>query len=224
MSISNDESLIFYLATILKTNIFKMCMNQNSCHVIQKCLGCWNESKKRFIYEIVRENSFEICKNRWGCCIYQRCMDYADDVNKLRLAQSINSYLFDLIQDPYGNYVIQFILDLEVEILVNSIVDYLTISENCESFYSLCCQKFSSNVIEKCIRVSSRCQRNKLIEMIMQKVDFLLEDAFGNYVLQTALDFSDEMQRNCLYNLINKKMIDIQHMPHGKKLFSKICG
>ena len=219
---SEDYPLRTCLIQILKPYVLKMCINQHSCHVIQKCLANWKESEKAFIYDIVKINCFEICTNRWGCCIYQRCIDYVDEFGKLSLAQSVNSHLFDLMQDAYGNYAVQYILDLEIALLTHSIVERLIEDRNADEFSILCCQKFSSNVIEKCIRISNRMERTHFIQKMILNVDNLLEDAFGNYVLQTAVDFADEFNRECLYSLIDKKMSKIQHLPHGKKLYSKI--
>jgi hypothetical protein len=56
----------------------------------------------------------------------------------------------DLVQDPYGNYVCQYIIDLSGGVFADAII---------QRFYgnicSLSVQKFSSNVVEKCIRVAN---------------------------------------------------------------------
>jgi hypothetical protein len=63
--------------------------------------------------------------------------------------------------------------------------------------YILSVQKFSSNVIENCIRTAQPETRRLLIDeltnpTVMQK---LLHDSFANYVVQTSLDFADQDQR-----------------------------
>jgi hypothetical protein len=52
----------------------------------------------------------------------------------------------DLVQDPFGNYAIQFAIDIFGKIECKNIIDAI-----CEEIISLSLQKFSSNVVEKCI-------------------------------------------------------------------------
>src|SRR4051812_45657172 len=57
-------------------------------------------------------------------------------------------------------------------------------------------QKFSSNVVEKCLKQSSSHWRTIIIrELIAQPaVSELLRDRYGNYVLQTALSVANAQQ------------------------------
>jgi hypothetical protein len=220
--LSNELTLKRYLAKTLQPHAVKMSMSQNSCHVIHKCLVSWEKEEIEFLFECIKDNCRQICINRWGCCLYQRCMDYMNSHNKLYLARAVIENVFELIQDPYGNYAIQYALDLEDSFLINSIIDRVLNERNSKEICEFCCHKFSSNVIEKCIRLSNRHQRSMLISIITECVDKLIEDPFGNYVLQTSLDFAEESQKDILYHLIDQKMHLIENMPHGKKLYSKI--
>ena len=53
----------------------------------------------------------------------------------------------DLVQDAFGNYVVQFVLDLNIPD-VNTRLAYIFTANMLE----LSRQKFSSNVIEKCLQ------------------------------------------------------------------------
>jgi hypothetical protein len=49
-------------------------------------------------------------------------------------------------------------------------------------------QKFSSNVVEKCLKEACKPKRTKIIHEIINdpKLPHILVDQFGNYVIQTA--------------------------------------
>ena len=190
-----NDSLRSQLSLILQPHVVEMCKHQHSCHIIQRCLVSWNRSDNFFVYEQVKMYALEICTNQWGCCIFQRCMDYMENEHKVSMAQKICENLIVLIQDPFGNYVVQYILDMEIDFLIHSTIDLILAQCNSPKFLEFCCQKFSSNVMEKCIRVANRSQRRLLIDCVIGHVGSLLEDAFGNYVLQTALDFAEEDQK-----------------------------
>jgi len=50
-------------------------------------------------------------------------------------------------------------------------------------------QKFSSNVIEKCLEFNTNEVRDQMVEEILQAPSFyeFLVDQYGNYVIQKAL-------------------------------------
>ena len=89
-----------------------------------------------------------------------------------------------LVQDPYGNYVVQYLLDLRRPELTLGIALGLQ-----GAFVELSLQKFSSNVIEKCLRAGD----GRVISVVCAEVTEssqlgqLLHDKFANYVLQTIL-------------------------------------
>lgn len=58
-------------------------------------------------------------------------------------------------------------------------------------------RRFSSNVVEKCIRVADPEVRRGLVEEVLDrsKLEKLLRDSYGNYVIQTILDYCEMKQR-----------------------------
>ena len=57
--------------------------------------------------------------------------------------------------------------------------------------------RFSSNVVEKCIRVADPEVRKTLVGEVLNRsrLEKLLRDSYGNYVIQTILDYCDMAQR-----------------------------
>ena len=88
----------------------------------------------------------------------------------------------------------------------------------------LSAQKFSSNVIEKCIRVADPASRKLLIDELIDeaRLESLLRDSFANYVVQTALDYAEPAQRAQLVNCIRPILPAIRNTPYGKRIQSKL--
>jgi hypothetical protein len=63
------------------------------------------------------------------------------------------------------------------------------IKELCGKFVRLSMNKYASNVVEDLLRVSNQ---NDVVEEIMRSHNFLnvLQDSFGNYVVQRALQYT----------------------------------
>ncbi len=84
----------------------------------------------------------------------------------------------------YRNYVVQYILDLKTawsstEVMVRLEGNYAFLST----------QKFSSNVVEKCLKLGVEEPRARLVRELMTSPHLgqLLQDQYANYVIQSAL-------------------------------------
>ncbi|KAI8897663.1 armadillo-type protein [Globomyces pollinis-pini] len=190
----------------------------NGNHVIQKCLSKLSHIDNQFVFDAVSRNCMQVATHRHGCCVLQRCIDHATDIQRSQLVNEIARHALALVQDPFGNYVVQYVLDLG-EIKYSECIVKPFIGNVC----LLSVQKFSSNVIEKCIRVSGQKLRASLINELLDqdRLEKLLCDSFANYVVQTALDYAAPDQRVKLIDCIRPILPVIRNTPYGKRIQSK---
>jgi hypothetical protein len=146
----------------------------------------------QFIYDAVTDHLVAVATHRHGCCVLQRCFDHGSQAQREQIVQAVVSHAIQLVQDPYGNYVIQYILDFGPGDNAN-----LVIEQFLGHVAHLAMQKFASNVMEKCIRVADHALRKNLIDELIDraKLENLLRDSYANYVVQTALELADPLQR-----------------------------
>ncbi|KAL1583038.1 hypothetical protein WHR41_08483 [Cladosporium halotolerans] len=203
----------------MRYDVVQLIQDLNGNHVIQKCLNHLSSADAQFIFDAVGVHCVPVGTHRHGCCVLQRCVDHASGAQKTELVRQISDHAFHLVQDPFGNYVVQYILDLN---------DQRFIEPLCKHFkgivVQLSKQKFSSNVIEKCIRVAGDESRRALIQEITpaQELEKLLRDSFANYVVQTAFDYADDDQKAVLAANLRPILPTIRHTPYGRRLQSKI--
>ncbi|KAJ2382888.1 hypothetical protein GGI23_007269, partial [Coemansia sp. RSA 2559] len=207
------------IVNALKDSVVMLIRDLNGNHVIQKCLGRLSSKNNQFIYDSVARSCTDVATHRHGCCVFQRCIDYSSVGQKGQLVDVIITQALTLVQDPFGNYVVQYVLDLGVpeysEPVIRMFVNHIC---------GLSVQKFSSNVMEKCIRIASPATRKMLITPLMQRerLDMLMRDSYGNYVVQTALDFADSQVRAELIEAIIPLLPLIRHTAYGKRIFIKL--
>lgn len=203
----------------LRFDVVQLIQDLNGNHVIQKCLNHLSPEDAQFIFEAVGTHCVIVGTHRHGCCVLQRCIDHASGLQKGTLVDQIISNAYTLVQDPFGNYVVQYILDLSEPCFTEPL---------CRSFANnivfLSKQKFSSNVIEKCIRCAGPETKRTLIQEITvpAELEKLLRDSFANYVVQTAMDFADEETKALLVENIRPILPSIRHTPYGRRIQSKI--
>ncbi|KAJ5787073.1 Armadillo-like helical [Penicillium paradoxum] len=205
----------------LQHHVVDLVQDLNGNHVIQKCLNRLTSEDAEFIYEAVGGNCVVVGTHRHGCCVLQRCIDHASGHQKARLIAQITSHSFALVQDPFGNYVVQYILDLAEPSFTNPLC--ATFGGNIPQLSK---QKFSSNVIEKCLRTADNYMKREMIEEFLMgnELEKMLRDSFANYVVQTAMDFCDLETRNRIVEAVRPILPSIRQTPHGRRIAGKIMA
>ena len=220
----------------LDHQVVDLIQDLNGNHVIQKCLNKLNPQDSevlhqskfddstnalQFIFNAVGNNCVTVGTHRHGCCVLQRCIDHAVGYQRAHLIKQITDNAFHLVQDPFGNYVLQYIVDLEESCFTDPL---------CEAFRgqipSLSKQKFSSNVIEKCLRGAQKNVSCAMIEEMLStnELEKLLRDQYANYVVQTAMDYGDAEIKARLIDAIRPILPAVRQTPHGRRIQSKILA
>ncbi|RDW70768.1 putative RNA-binding protein [Aspergillus mulundensis] len=205
----------------LKDHVVELVQDLNGNHVIQKCLNHLTAEQSQFIYDAVGAQCVKVGTHRHGCCVLQRCIDHASGDQRAGLIEQITNNAFDLVIDPFGNYVVQYILDLAEGHFTDPL---------CHAFLgripALSRQKFSSNVIEKCLRTAEPGMRRRMIDEMLTggELDRLLRDGYANYVVQTAIDFADPETRIRVVKAVEPILPSIRNTPHGRRIASKIAA
>ena len=159
--------------------------------------------------------------HRHGCCVLQRCIDHATGFQRAHLIAQITDNAFHLVQDPFGNYVLQYIVDLQESCFTDPL---------CYTFQGqipqLSKQKFSSNVIEKCLRGAQHSVTRMMIDEMLNtnELEKMLRDSYANYVVQTAMDYGDPEIKGRLVDSIRPLLPAVRTTPHGRRIQSKISA
>ena len=179
----------------------------------------------QFIFDAVAASVEDVARHRHGCCVIQRCLDSRHSAARTHLVTRIVEKSLELMQDAYGNYVVQYVLDVCGDDEVHSV---------CESVIGKVCllavQKFSSNVMEKCLeRCTDRVREEYLNELNdSDRIRELMMDPFGNYVVQRALSVSTHAQAIRLVETMKPHLSSqngggIRNTAGGRRILGKIC-
>lgn len=149
----------------------------------------------------------------------QKCLDCSEGEQKEHLLDEIIANALTLSEDTYGNYVMQFVLDLKIPHVTARILRQLE-----GSYASLSIQKCSSNVVEKCLKESEEEQRARIVRELINDPNALgiMQDPYGNYVMQRALKFSKGPIRSAIVNLVERESAALINHPFGKRVVAAI--
>lgn len=214
----------------LEQKVIELCMDQNGNHVIQKLLqSTWPAGA--FIVDAILESFLQVAMSKHGCCVLQRSLDCADWKRRQALISSVTSHALVLVQDRFGNYVVQYVLDLcnngsatgeSVAVVQNAL--RLICNSLLGNIAHLSTQKFSSNVVERCLEKGPEDLKLLFIEELCSAPNIadLLRDQFGNYVIQRALSVSSLDQGMHLVKIIRPHLHYMQHSSGGRRILAKV--
>jgi len=207
------------IAMAISPRTMDLIRDMNGNHVIQRCLASLPAQDSSFIFERVTQECFSVATHRHGCCVLQRCLDHATSANREALIAEIITHVPKLVVDPFGNYVVQYILELRQPPLTHAVVTAL---QGC--FTELSLQKFSSNVIEKCLKSGD----SEVVTMVAREListralATLLHDPFANYVMQTLLTVISDEEIETLVDRMGPHLPSLRSTLYGKRIQAKL--
>ncbi len=230
---SNEETAADVLTKALTPAAARLCIDSHGNHVIQRILLKLGHKHSKFVFDAVAESVGDVARHRHGCCVIQRCLDSPPGPARSNLVCRIVDKSLELMQDAYGNYVVQYVLDVcsddDVHAVCESVIGKVNL---------LAIQKFSSNVMEKCLeRCSDRVKEHYMQELSdPERIRELMMDPFGNYVVQRALSVATHTQAVRLVEAMRPHLIaqspgtpngqrngGVRNTAGGRRIMAKIC-
>ena len=177
---------------ILENKVVTLVNDSNGHHIIQKALSSLKPEQNQFIFDEIESKVMEVAMHKQGCCVMQRCIDFTNNEQRVtqqiflmftpikeKLAMAVVKCGIPLVQDQYGNYVVQYILEQQgLEDQKHEISEILS-----KHILNLSKQKFSSNVLEKCVKLDIGNFRSAMFEVLQnpEQLPYMITDEYANY-------------------------------------------
>jgi len=188
------------IVDVIRPSVVQLAKDTKGNYLIQSFLKQFPPQRNQFIFDAILAHTVDVASHKVGCTLLNRCIDYANESQVSALVNGVALRALDLVQDQFGNYVIQHIITTKpsfAPVIIAGLLGHIP---------ELSVQKFSSNVIEKCLQVSVSSNPELYNSIITEITDAdllaLLQDRYANFVIQTALDVADETQHARLVKLI----------------------
>jgi hypothetical protein len=200
----NNENEIEMILNALNGKILDLCKNTQGVHVIEKIIICFNEDIIKEIYDVIIENFYQLAINQNGLFVCKKIIyQCKKEENLIRIRDILSKESLNLIYNQYGNYTIQVAVETWNKEFFEPIIENFY-----NNFVQLSCQKYSSNVIEKCLEKSGNKILNRYIDEVCKNNNIitLIKNGYGNFVLQKSFKLSNGRSRIKLINSIKKNI------------------
>jgi len=212
------------VANELSGSILNLVYDKNGNHVVQKMIQCLNSNEISFVADEIIGKTYSLAKHPYGSRVIQRLLEKLHRTSVQPLLNEIKEHTVTLSKNQYGNYIIQWIIKnciWERREIVSKLIGRVA---------ELSREKFSSNVIEEAFKRSSQDDVRALAKELLLEVSpskgrysplvLLVNDEFGNYVVQTLVESSTGNFRQKLVHILSK--YGKLNKNYGKKLLAKV--
>jgi len=219
IEVISSPEVVAMVIGVLSKHVVELTKDLNGNHVVQRCLHHLSSSDNQFIYDAISRHCVVVATHKHGCCVLQRCIDYATEQQREQIIRVVVENVLELVQDAFGNYVVQYVLDLG-----DAKVCAAMMTEMLGSISTLAVQKFSSNVIEKCLQIADPKLRVAITTELFHSdaIYDLIQDPFGNYVIQKALSVATPARFVELVAILRPHVMALKNTPFGKRIQSKL--
>ncbi|MED6118394.1 hypothetical protein PIB30_002100 [Stylosanthes scabra] len=193
--------------------------NANGGYVIQQCVKLFTPPCQKVIFDEIARNCVEVATDKNGCSVIQKCMAHAEGLPIRLLVQSIILNSAILSADKYGNYVVQYLVKRNT---VEPPVIEMIISQLDGCYVELSMNIHGSHVIEALFKHSEPAYAAIIIMKLVKSPKFVdvLQDPYGNYVAQRALEYSTGSVHKTLANEVYSNYAYLRAHRYGKKVLT----
>ena len=161
-------------------------LDSKGTHVLQKFISNSVDEEREQLNKNIINIIDKLIIDQFGVCVLIKLVKHSKDK---MISKAIANYITDndplsFIQHPYANYAVQILINSTDLSYCDNIIE--TIVNN---YLSLSMQKFSSNVVENCIKYGNENCVKKIYKAIIEqeKLESLLNNNYGNFVLEKLI-------------------------------------
>ncbi|URE35119.1 Pumilio domain-containing protein C6G9.14 [Musa troglodytarum] len=242
LEVCSEEQLLQILLLLKEdpADLVNISLNIHGTRAVQKLIGSLKTRQQiALVISAIKPGFLDLIKDLNGSHVLQRCLEsfkvednkflklflvfafFTLHLHKLCINQLHNCYcIIKLMRSLFcsRNYVVQYILDLR-----NPLATANLVSQFEGKYVQLSVQKFSSNVVEKCLKTFGEDDRATIIIELLSVSHFdqLLQDPYANYVIRSAIENS----KGSLYTALQKASLPheaaLRTNPYCKRIFSR---
>lgn len=150
----------------------------------------------------------------------------------MRVISALNQEAVQLTMNMHGNHVIQAFLMIFKASNHPADKDYSGSDQTglyTQFIFNACMQncieigmhKHGCCVMQRCLEKGTRSQKLELANHIIQHMDYLIEDPYGNYLVQNVLKLEDEDKNEQIFKQIAKDFIRLSQLKFSSNVIEK---
>jgi len=186
-------------------------------YLVQKLFEHCDDSQRLLLVKRCSPSLPSVCVNMHGTRAVQRMIDFLSTSEQIsHVCASIAPSSVSLMKDINGNHCIQRCLQ-RIKPPFNQFIYDAALESCCE----LSCHRHGCCVIQRCLDFASPVQRKTLVERIILHSLVLVQNPFGNYVVQYVLDLSELEYTSAIVHQLEGNLVELSVQKFSSNVVEK---
>jgi pumilio RNA-binding family len=184
-------------------------------YVVQKLLDFGSPKTKSDIRDTLEGEILPLSLQMYGCRVVQKALESLDEDDLPRILREFHNNVLSCIQDQNGNHVIQKCIevlnsrarkaaslgDMHRAKFLSEQVDFV-IDDVLANTTLLSCHPYGCRVLQRILEHCVEQKKITLLDEIKKCHKTLLDDQYGNYVIQHVLQYGREEDRDSIVQIV----------------------
>ena len=216
----------------IKPTLINIIEHQYGNYLIQKLIEIliFQENKELFksLFLVIDPRLYEISIHIYGTRFFQRTLEKlennyskieTDELDQV-FKNLINNYLYKLCIDKNGNHVYQKIIKMFPKEKNDFLFDKLY-----DIALEISLLEQGVTIFQTAFEYSSKEQRDKICNKIIDNIQILINDQYGNYSIQKLFSLNDEKLNERIYKYITENLFELSKLKFSSNVIDKfICN
>ena len=216
----------------IKPTLINIIEHQYGNYLIQKLVEIliFQENKELFksLFLVIDSRLYEISIHIYGTRFFQKTLEKlennynkieTDDLDQV-FKNLINNYLYKLCIDKNGNHVYQKIIKMFPKEKNDFLFDKLY-----DIALEISLLEQGVTIFQTAFEYSSKEQRDKICNKIIDNIKILINDQYGNYSIQKIFSLNDEKLDERIYKYITENLFELSKLKFSSNVIDKfICN
>jgi len=166
--------------------------------ILQKLLEYGSPRARQLVAERLVNNVLRLSMHAHGCRVIQRAFESVNLEDQIIFAKELRSHVIQCIEDQNGNHVIQKMIERMPPARIQFIVDALQ-----GSIQRMAAHCYGCRIIQRLMEHSSpSLQLDPILAELSRNIPQLIQDQYGNYVIQHMLEHGRTDDRRLILNIV----------------------
>ena len=184
-------------------------------YVVQKLLDFGTAKMKSEIRDTLEGEMLSLSLQMYGCRVVQKAIETVDEEDLPRLLREFHNDVLGCIHDQNGNHVIQKCIevlngrankaealrDLHRATFLREQIDFI-LNDILSNAIALSCHPYGCRVLQRILEHCTEEKKMAILNEIKLCHKDLLDDQYGNYVIQHVLQYGRDVDRDSIVQIV----------------------
>ncbi|KAJ1309525.1 hypothetical protein OPQ81_006298 [Rhizoctonia solani] len=210
---ATDEEKEAIFSELVPGNFVSLMTDVFGNYVVQKLIEFGSVEQRDLLVNVMEGHMLSLSLQMYGCRVVQKAIECVTAEQQVMFVHEIEVDVMRCVKDANGNHVIQKL----IERVSPDLLGFVSVFQG--NVYDLATHPYGCRVLQRCFEYLHESQTRPLIDELHKYTTQLMQDQFGNYVIQFVLEHGAAADRDWILHKLRGQMVQMAR----HKFASNVC-